>query len=264
MSDVRSFLNLIVLFLPLPIYWALLTQQDSTWTFQATQLDTKVFGLYIEADQVKAIGPLLLLIQIPLWQRYALPFLEALGHHVTPLHSVSLGGFSASLSFACAGILQIMIEQSSHKPSVIWQLPQFFFLQMGEVLLAIPGLQFAFTRAPQSMKSVVTAVWFCNNAFGNLIVVLATEFKPPVRQSEMFFLYSMLMLVGIVVFSLLAQRYEKTHDDAGVIASDEQVIEKFVYVEELTMSNMDLNSLSGSRMRSNQSIENGYSEEWRT
>lgn len=83
----------------------------------------------------------------------------------------------------------------------------------------------------------------------------------------MFFLYAILMLVGIVIFSLLAQRYESTHDDADVIASDEQVIEKFVYVEELTMSNMELNGLEGGGLKmqqSDQSIEKGYgySDEW--
>lgn len=49
---------------------------------------------------------------------------------------------------------------------------------IGELLLAIPGIQFAFKEAPNSMKSVVTAAWFINNAFGNVIVVLITELKP--------------------------------------------------------------------------------------
>lgn len=62
--------------------------------------------------------------------------------------------------------------------SVLWQLPQFTLLMVGELLLAIPGIQFAYKQAPRSMKSVVTAAWFINNAFGNLIVVLITELKP--------------------------------------------------------------------------------------
>lgn len=53
---------------------------------------------------------------------------------------------------------------------------------IGELLLAIPGIQFAFKEAPSSMKSVITAVWFINNAFGNLIVVLITELKPVAKE----------------------------------------------------------------------------------
>lgn len=53
-DDVWDYLKVVVLFLPLPMYFALLVQQDSTWTFQATQLNTRVFGMKIEADQVRA------------------------------------------------------------------------------------------------------------------------------------------------------------------------------------------------------------------
>jgi len=239
-NDVRSFLRVVTLFIPLPIYWTLFTQQDSSWTFQAARLDTTILGVQLEPDQIKAIGPLMVLTLIPIWQKYLSPYLERRGYDVSPLHSVSLGGFSAAFSFALAGILQVAIDRSRSPPSVLWQLPQFFFLQMGEVLLSIPGLRFAYTQAPQSMKSVLTACWFCNNAFGNLVVVLVTELKPVSKQSYYYFLYSAMMLVAIVIFSFLAHNHRQLMA-TNVITSDEQVIEKFVYVEELGISNLDLN-----------------------
>lgn len=245
-ADVRSFLRVTVLFIPLPIYWSLLAQQDSSWTFQATQLNTTIAGHYIQPDQIKAIGPLLLLILIPIFEKVVNPLCRSCGHQLSPLYSVSLGGFSAAFSFACAGILQIMIEETETPLSVIWQFPQFLFLQLGEVLLSIPGLQFAFTQAPTSMKSVLTAAWFCNNAIGNLIVVIMKEIKPVRYQSTEFFMYSLLMLLGIVIFSFLAYWYEQrweTRSSEGIIASEEQTIEKFVYVEELGLGNLEANSL---------------------
>lgn len=240
--DVRCFMRIIVLFIPLPIYWSLYAQQDSSWTFQAAQLNTNVGGFYIEPDQFKAVGPMLALILIPLWQKLALPFFRWLGHPISPLYSVSLGGFSAAFSFACAGLLQIEIEENDSSLSVLWQFPQFFFLQMGEVLLSIPGLQFAFTTAPPSMKSVLTAAWFCNNAFGNLIVVIMKEIKPVHDQTAEFFMYSLIMLACILLFSYLAHKYERTIGMSQMIASEEQVIEKFVYVEELEVGNLQANS----------------------
>uniref|UniRef100_A0A336M0P8 CSON006749 protein n=1 Tax=Culicoides sonorensis TaxID=179676 RepID=A0A336M0P8_CULSO len=244
-ADVRSFLRVIVLFIPLPIYFSLLAQQDSSWTFQATQLNTTIAGFYIQPDQIKAIGPILLLILIPLFDKFIHPLCRYFGHQLSPLHSVSLGGFSAAFSFSCAGILQILIEESDAPISVIWQFPQFFFLQLGEVLLSIPGLQFAFTQAPSSMKSVLTAAWFCNNAIGNLIVVIMKEIKPIRYQSTEFFMYSLMMLLGIVIFSFLAHLYEERGEmrtSEGIIASEEQTIEKFVYVEELGIGNLEANS----------------------
>lgn len=53
--DVSIFLRVVALFTPIPIYYALLAQQDSSWTFQATQMDTTIAGVEIAADQFKAV-----------------------------------------------------------------------------------------------------------------------------------------------------------------------------------------------------------------
>lgn len=53
-----------------------------------------------------------------------------------------------------------------------WMLPQYVIITMAEVMFSITGLQFAFTQAPVSMKSLLTAGWLLSVAFGNLIVVI--------------------------------------------------------------------------------------------
>lgn len=204
-----SFFQVIKLFLPLPIYWALLAQQDSSWTYQATELDTVVFGYYIEPDQVKALGPILLLIQIPLWERFVVPYLRRHNIELTPLYSITCGGICAALSFFSAGLLQITIERG-YSPSLLWQVPQFFLLMMGELLLGIPGLQFSYTEGPQSMKSVFTATWFLNNAFGNVMVVAITYITDGFSHSTEAFTYSILMTISIGIFAYFANDYEYT------------------------------------------------------
>ncbi|XP_055702583.1 solute carrier family 15 member 2 isoform X2 [Phlebotomus papatasi] len=224
-QDVRAFLRVIKLYLPLPIYWALLAQQDSSWTFQATKLDTTIFGWSLEPDQVKAMGPLLLLMMIPFWQNVVLPLLQrTTGCQISPLFSVTLGGVAAALSFICSGILEVQINQSPPETiSFAWQIPQFFLLMMGEVLLSIPGLQFSFTQAPATMKSVLTASWFVNNAIGNLIVVVITELKFTSSQSSEYFLYSFLMICGITCFTFMAGNY-----DIPVQGPPEPLPEKYI------------------------------------
>lgn len=151
----------------------------------------------------------MLLILIPLWYNLIVPVLLVYNIEVAPLKSVTFGGISAGLSFLCAGCLQLRIEdnqllQSTNSGaaqlSILWQLPQFFFIMMGEVLLSIPGLQFAFEQAPPAMKSVLTAAWFCNNAFGNLIIVAVTEWQPFKLQSNEYFFYATLMFVAMLVY----------------------------------------------------------------
>lgn len=110
-KSVKVVLQIIKLFLPLPIYWALLAQQDSSWTFQAAKLNTKIVRWHLEPDQMKAIAPLILLALIPLWEQTILPAIDKHLHHlITPLESVTLGGIAAAASFICAGFLEIIIQ----------------------------------------------------------------------------------------------------------------------------------------------------------
>lgn len=43
---------------------------------------------------------------------------------------------------------------------------------MGEIMYSITGLEFSYSQAPVSMKSVMQACWLLTTAFGNLIVVI--------------------------------------------------------------------------------------------
>ncbi|XP_064554796.1 solute carrier family 15 member 1 [Drosophila montana] len=221
-TDVSKVLRISKLFIPLPVYFALLAQQDSSWTFQAAMMNTTVLGVTIEPDQAKAVGPIFLFMLIPLWQYVTAPMLRRLFHwELQPLHSVTIGGICSAGAFFCAGILQDRIMESpSQSINIAWQLPQFLLLMLGELLLSIPGLQFAFTQAPSSMKSVVTAAWFLNNAFGNLIVVLVTQVNALSSQKAEYFFYAMLMLVCIIIFALLAYDYGLQERKSDIHARD--------------------------------------------
>lgn len=58
---------------------------------------------------------------------------------------------------------------------ILWLVPQYVVMTMGEVMFSVTGLEFSFTQAPTSMKSVLQSVWLLTVAFGNLIVVLIVE-----------------------------------------------------------------------------------------
>lgn len=63
-----------------------------------------------------------------------------------------------------------------------YMLPQYIIITMAEVMFSITGLQFAFTQAPESMKSLLQAGWLLSVAFGNLIVVIIKGSRPFQRQ----------------------------------------------------------------------------------
>lgn len=240
--DVKTFLKIVKLFLPLPIFYALLAQQDSTWTFQAALLDTNILGFDVAADQFKAIGPILLLILIPFWQKLVEPILKYFGIQLSSLECVFIGGLFAALSFVCAGFLQYYIRlNETHTISVMWQFPQFLFIMIAEMLISVPGLKFAYTHAPGSMKSVLTAIFFINNALGNLVVVGITGLDIFNDNCLEFFFYAFLMLLATIMIRIMSNRYEREDGQVEMNIMDEKVIETYIYVDELQSANMEEN-----------------------
>ena len=42
---------------------------------------------------------------------------------------------------------------------------------------SVTGLEFSYTQAPKSMKTVVTSLWYLTTAVGNIIDVFLVELK---------------------------------------------------------------------------------------
>lgn len=61
--------------------------------------------------------------------------------------------------------------------NILWLIPQYVIITAAEIMFSIPGLEFSFTQAPLSMKSLITSVWLLTVAFGNLIVIIIAEAK---------------------------------------------------------------------------------------
>merc|ERR1719422_540484 len=91
---------------------------------------------------------------------------------------------------------------------MLWLLPQYFVITVGEIMLSITGLEFSYSQAPESMKSVLQAAWLLNVAFGNLIVIAIAEAKLFESQASEFFMFGIFMLLDMVLFSFLAYRYK--------------------------------------------------------
>lgn len=75
-------------------------------------------------------------------------------------------------------------------------------------MFSVTGLEFSFTQAPPSMKSVIQALWLLNVAFGNVIVVIVAELRAFKSQAHEFFLFALLMFIDMGLFSLLSLRYK--------------------------------------------------------
>ncbi|XP_069886202.1 solute carrier family 15 member 2 [Dipodomys merriami] len=94
----------------------------------------------------------------------------------------------------------------ANKLSIAWQLPQYALVTAAEVMFSVTGLEFSYSQAPSSMKSVLQAAWLLTVAIGNIIVLVVAQFSGLVQWAE-FVLFSCLLLVVCLIFSIMAYYY---------------------------------------------------------
>lgn len=111
-NDIKAALKVLVMYLPLPIFWALYDQQGTAWTFQATRMDGDIGFYTILPDQFQLINPLLILVFIPIFQYIIYPIVEKIGLLRTPLAKMTCGGFLAALAFGVSAFVSIQIEST--------------------------------------------------------------------------------------------------------------------------------------------------------
>lgn len=87
--------------------------------------------------------------------------------------------------------------------SILWSLPQYIIITLGEVLLSVTGLEFAYSQAAPNMKSVLTAMWLLTVFAGNLIDMMISGTRLIPHPALEFFFYSTLMVIVMGVFILL-------------------------------------------------------------
>ncbi|CAD5211898.1 unnamed protein product [Bursaphelenchus xylophilus] len=96
--------------------------------------------------------------------------------------------------------------------SLAWQIPQYFLITVGELLISITGLEFAYSQAPESMKNVLQAIWHTTVALGNMLDMLISATNVIENPAYAFFFYGTLMAAVILIFILSATRYTYYED----------------------------------------------------
>jgi solute carrier family 15 (oligopeptide transporter), member 1 len=109
--ETKILLNVLVLYLPLPFFWALFDQQGSRWTFQATRMSGDIGFMEIKPDQMQVINPLLILVFIPLYEVLFYPLLSLIGVR-RPLQKLTIGGILAGVAFVISAIVEINLENT--------------------------------------------------------------------------------------------------------------------------------------------------------
>lgn len=73
-DDIKSLLRILVMYLPMPMFWALYEQQYSVWLIQGIQMDCRLWGdVLLLPDQMQVFNPILVLVFIPIFEAVIYP-----------------------------------------------------------------------------------------------------------------------------------------------------------------------------------------------
>ena len=173
-DGIRTMLKLLPLYLFVAMFWALFDQTGSTWIFQSQDMDRHCLGFEWLPSQIQSLNSVFVLTFIPLFAYAIYPLCDRLWQ-LTPLRKIGLGLFIMAGAFALVTLIQQWIDGGA-RPNIFWQILAFALLTVAEVMVSIVAMEYAYTQAPKTMKSLIMCFYLGAVALGNFFVAGVNHF----------------------------------------------------------------------------------------
>ncbi|XP_031180175.1 solute carrier family 15 member 2 [Sander lucioperca] len=140
-EEIKMVLRVLVLYIPLPMFWALFDQQGSRWTLQATRMNMAFGDIFvIKPDQMQMLNAMLILFFVPIFDLIIYPLVGLCRINITPLRKMATGMIFAALAFGAATLVEVNVVKTVVDPAPAGScLLQVFNLAKENVSLKIPG-----------------------------------------------------------------------------------------------------------------------------
>jgi proton-dependent oligopeptide transporter, POT family len=183
-SELRRGIQACSVLIWLPLYWVTYSQMGNNLTSQADTM--RHSG--VPPEIVSNVNPLALIILIPICDLMIYPALRKRGVRLTPIRKTTIGYWVSAVAMFYAAFLQRYIY--THNPcgyhpseglnasdsdcppasvSIIFQSPIYFLVASSEILVSITSMEYAFTKAPKNMRSMIQAFALLMGALANII-----------------------------------------------------------------------------------------------
>jgi POT family proton-dependent oligopeptide transporter len=208
--------RLAVIYAFVAVFWSLWDQSGGEWVLQADKMDLHFAGITWLPSQIQAVNAIMILAFIPLFQYLIYPAISRV-FPLTPLRKIGLGLVVTGSSFLISAWIESQIK-AGLRPNIGWQLPAYALLTAGEIMVSITSLEFSYTQAPKTMKSIVMALYLWSITAGNAFTALVHVFIQnrdgtlKLSGSAYYLFFAVLSAASAVVFTFFAMRYrEKIH-----------------------------------------------------
>jgi len=165
-DEVKRGLMACKVFLFLPIFFLAYNQMTGNLTIQA---GTMILGS-VPNDILQNLNPISIVIMIPIIDHGLYPLLRKFGIAFTPIKRMTWGFGMSSASMVAAAVMQHYIYKMSPcgdhpsgcdepAPISVWaQILPYILVGMSEIFTNVTSYEYAFSKAPENMKSLVMSV----------------------------------------------------------------------------------------------------------
>lgn len=193
-----------------PIYWVTYGQMLTNFVVQAGYM--ALHG--IPNDLMQNIDPIAIILFIPILDLGVYPALRKVGIKFLPITRIFMGFvFAAGAMAYAAGVQKLIYEHGVGKVHVAIQTPAYVLIALSEIFASITGLEYAYTKAPASMKSFIMSMFLLTNAFGS---ALQEALTPVSTYDTYMWAYAGLAIATIIVaglFWVIYGKFNKTEEE---------------------------------------------------
>lgn len=121
MEDVKGTLNVILIFVPLIMFWGLFEQQGSGWTFMAIRMNGDLGFYTMPPEQFSMLNPVFIVILVPIFTYVIYPLFDKCNFLTKPLQRIAVGGFLCAAAFYITAVVCLVIEKDLPEPLAKYQ-----------------------------------------------------------------------------------------------------------------------------------------------
>ncbi len=201
----RNLLRVLAVFAMIIPFWSLFDQTMSSWVIQGKEMTPVYFSAInfrFGAEEIQSFNPLLVMIFVPLITLCVYPYI---GKWSTPLKRMGIGIVLAGVSYGSVAWLQARLD-SGETLSILWQCIPYFLITISEILVSTTGLEYAYTAAGKSLKSIVSSFWFLTSTLGNFLVIYMTGLVSDPAATSTFLIYGALSVIIGILFIIVTTR----------------------------------------------------------
>jgi len=201
-DEVARGLGACSVFFWVPIFWLAYRQMDSNLTAMCATM--KLGG--VPNDILSNLDPIAIIIIVPIMDSFVYPFLRRKGIRFTPIKKITAGFILGSFSMVWAAVLQHYIYKTSgfyetgdlkYKSDIsVWAVTGVYVLiATSEIFASVTTLEYAFTKAPKNMRSLVMSVQLFTTAFS---AAIAQAFTPLTLDPHLVWNYGAVAIIAFV------------------------------------------------------------------